>query len=319
MFVKGFNMTVIEAQMSMAQSVLKPWHGLGIELAGGTIEERLKQAGLDWTVERRQLTFEIKGPGLIGQAHVDSHFALVRTDTNQLLSVVTNDWQPVQNTDAFGYFDRIIEAGGMRMTHAGVLDESRLVWALAKLDRHHVVIDGDVIEFYLLFTNPHMYGRSLELRLMPMRSVNQTTISIALKGEALRIKLDSLDEKAVFEMLHQVNNHIAFYSAAATKLAETPIENEQVNKYLSKLFPNESIKNKAELSRPAKDMKALITTQPGAEFAPGSWWQVYNAVAFSIDHILGHTQESRLKSSWYGFNRDRKVKALDNALAFASI
>ena len=71
-------------------------------------------------------------------------------------------------------------------------------------------------------------------------------------------------------------------------------------------------------SKNAKTAMEVVKTQPGANFAEGSYWQAFNAVTFMTDHVLGRENDTRLASSWYGVNKNKKVNALETALEFAN-
>ena len=73
------------------------------------------------------------------------------------------------------------------------------------------------------------------------------------------------------------------------------------------------------ISRHAEEALAVVHTQPGANFAEGSWWQAFNAVTYMTDHTLGRSRDSRLTSAWYGMNRVKKEKALDLAVQYAEM
>jgi hypothetical protein len=62
---------------------------------------------------------------------------------------------------------------------------------------------------------------------------------------------------------------------------------------------------------------AVVDTQPGAEYASGSWWNAYNAVTYLTDHELGRSADTRLTSAWFGVNQNKKVKALNLAVQMA--
>ena len=79
-----------------------------------------------------------------------------------------------------------------------------------------------------------------------------------------------------------------------------------------------SSKENKVLSRAANQALDVLYTQPGAEYAEGTWWQGFNAVTYLTDHKLGHSADSRLSSSWYGINQTRKVKALEKAIEYAN-
>ena len=60
-----------------------------------------------------------------------------------------------------------------------------------------------------------------------------------------------------------------------------------------------------------------LQTQPGANFAEGSFWQAFNTVTYMTDHLQGSEGDSRMVSSWYGRNRKVKLNALNKALEYA--
>jgi hypothetical protein len=90
--------------------------------------------------------------------------------------------------------------------------------------------------------------------------------------------------------------------------------------YFTGLFPKhntEKVWGVKDMSRNAVRAVEVLHTQPGAELGEGTWWQAYNAVTYLTDHELGRNADSRLTSSWYGTNRNLKVRALESAVAMA--
>ena len=71
------------------------------------------------------------------------------------------------------------------------------------------------------------------------------------------------------------------------------------------------------LSRNAKMAYDVLETQPGAEYAEGSWWQAFNSITYITDHVQGRNQENRLANSWFGYNQTRKRDALQTAIKYA--
>jgi len=71
------------------------------------------------------------------------------------------------------------------------------------------------------------------------------------------------------------------------------------------------------MSRNAETAIDVLFRQPGAQYAEGSWWQVFNAVTYMTDHVMGRNADNRLTSAWYGGNRNLKSKALDLAVEMA--
>ena len=76
-------------------------------------------------------------------------------------------------------------------------------------------------------------------------------------------------------------------------------------------------KEEGKRSKNADIALGILHTQPGAEYAEGTWWQPFNAVTFMTDHIVGRSTDTRLTSAWYGYNKSLKTKALELAVEFA--
>jgi phage/plasmid-like protein (TIGR03299 family) len=164
-----------KAQMAYAGDV--PWHGLGTKVpADLTPDQMLEAAGLDWTVEKKDLTFEVGGEQIVAPGKK----ALVRSSDGALLDVIGDNWNPLQNSEAFEFFNDFVAAGDMEMHTAGSLEDGRRVWALAKVNDTFEVFKGDVIEQFLLFSNPHKYGQVIDVRMTPTRVVCNNTLTMAL-------------------------------------------------------------------------------------------------------------------------------------------
>jgi hypothetical protein len=104
----------------------------------------------------------------------------------------------------------------------------------------------------------------------------------------------------------------------ASFLGSKQAKDENVVDYFKRVFPALGEKGKAdEMSRNAKIAMDILHTQPGADYAAGTWWQPFNAVTFMTDHVLGRNADNRLSSAWYGQNKNLKTKALETAISMA--
>lgn len=302
---------------TMAYAGETPWHGLGKRvLPDLTPEQMLKEAGLDWTVEKIPTYVKING-----QEIVTPDQALVRSSDNSILTVVSGDWNPVQNHEAFEFFNDFVMAGDMEMHTAGSLRDGKNVWALAKVKDSFEILGGDKIESYLLFSNPHEYGRCIDVRFTPIRVVCNNTLTLSLAGKSdLMVRLNHrrrFDAAMVKQTLGIAATKLGTYKETAEFLSSKNFKKDSVEKYFMDVFPSLTKKDNSIMSRPAETALSVLETQPGADFGKGSWWQAFNATTFSIDHVLGHSQETRLQSAWYGQNRQRKLIALEKAVEYA--
>lgn len=306
-----------KAQMAYVGAV--PWHGLGTRVpADLTPEQMLEAAGLNWSVRKIPAHVEIEGSKIaIGQS------ALVRSFDNEILDVVSDDWNPVQNETAFEFFNEFIAAGDMEMHTAGSLKGGQIVWGLAKIKDSFELFKGDQIDSYLLFSNFHKYGFSTDVRFTPIRVVCNNTLSLSLSAKVERMV--KISHRKVFnpgnvkEMLGIATDKLAKYKEMASFLGSKKAKGEDIVEYFCRVFPvsgsNEN--KKKEISKNAQTAIDILHTQPGAEFAEGTWWQPFNAVTYMTDHLVGRTADTRLASSWYGSNKNLKTKALELAVEMA--
>lgn len=312
-----------EAQMAYAGEV--PWHGLGTKVDPDlTPYQMLKAANLNWRVDKLPLTALTKNNESI---EIPNHVALVRDSDSKVMSIISGDWEPVQNEEAFRFFNEFVFAGDMEMHTAGSLFDGKRVWALAKVKESFSLFNGkDVVESYLLFTNPHEYGKSIDVRFTPIRVVCNNTLTLSLSMHAdTMVRLNhrrKFDPESVKKMLGIASKKLGTYKQVAELLASKNFTEKKLIKYLDEVFPHADNQKEASgkekvLSRPARIAHDILETQPGNELGAGSWWQAFNAVTFATDHLLGHNDATRLQSAWYGANRIRKVTALEKAVEYA--
>jgi len=302
---------------TMAYAGETPWHGLGKRvIADLTPDQMLKEAGLDWEVDKIPAYADVRGKSVyVGKD------ALVRSSDGRVLDVVSGDWNPVQNSQAFEFFHDFVMAGDMEMHTAGSLKNGQMVWALAKVKESFELFGGDTVESYLLFSNPHQYGKSIDIRFTPIRVVCNNTLTLSLNSKSdMMIRLShrrEFDGDLVKKTMGLAHEKLGTYKEMADFLGKRRATTDKVKEYFGEVFPALSSKSENVESRAARRAFEVLETQPGHKFAEGSWWSAFNATTFLMDHELGHTRESRLASSWYGSNRNRKVLALEKAVEYA--
>ena len=315
------NIEIIDGKAQMAWSGETPWHGLGTRVPSDlTPDQMLEAAGLNWTVRKiKAYAFDEEN----NDAMYDiSHSALIRSSDGKMLDVVSDDWNPVQNQEAFDFFDEYVRAGDMKMHTAGSLKGGQIVWGLAKIKDSFELFKGDQIDNYLLFSNFHKYGYSTDVRMTCVRCVCWNTLSLALSNNVERMAKIShrkvFDASIVKETLGIATDKLEKYKEMAAFLGSKKAKNEDIVEYFKRIFPSSSSdKETKELSKNASIALDILHTQPGANFAEGSWWQPYNSVTFMTDHVLGRSADTRLTSAWYGQNKTLKTKALEVAIEMA--
>lgn len=311
---------MIDGIAQMAYTGEVPWHGLGVKVSNDlSPQQMLKAAGLDWQVEPRPCYTRIGDK----EVKIDRQ-ALVRDTDEKILDIISPDWKPVQNHQAFDFFNEFVAAGHMNMETAGSLKDGKIVFALAKVNESFDLFKGkDQIDGYLHFTNPHSYGKSIDVRFTPIRVVCWNTLTLSLNTKVSNVAKwnhrREFNEEIVKETLGIAKEKLKSYKEMATFLSEKQFKNEDIVEYFTRIFPVSGLKTGTEaLSRNARfAIDEAMENQPGAELGRGSFWQMFNAVTFMTDHTLGRSADTRLESAWYGSNSNLKVKALEVAVEMA--
>ncbi len=311
---------------TMAYAGEVPWHGLGVPVSNDlTPNQMMKKAGLDWTVE------QVDSYVTVGDKKIPTGMkALVRSSDNKVLTNIGQVWNPVQNEDAFNFFSEYVLKGDMEMHTAGSLKGGQLVWALAKVKESFDLFGGDTVESYLLFSNPHKYGFSIDVRFTPIRVVCNNTLSLSLEAKAERsVKVGHRTEfnaDEVKKALGIASGKLSQYKEMAEFLGSKRYNIDNLIEYYNTVFPRTADKRVQNqelsvetLSKNAKAAFDAIELQPGAKYAEGSWWQAFNSVTYVTDHLQGRNPDNRLYSSWFGGNQIRKRDALKTALEFAEV
>ena len=310
---------IVNGQAQMAYVGELPWHGLGTKVpADLTPDQFMVTAGLDWKVTKEKL---VTPQGVI----VPNKEALVRTSDNSVLDVVGTGWNPVQNSEAFEFFNDYVVAGDMEMHTAGSLKNGQMVWALAKTKESFELFNGDQTDNYFLFTNPHQFGKSINIRMTPIRVVCNNTLTLSLSKESDKMVTvnhrKAFDPDMVKEQMGIAREKMEQYKSMAEFLGGKRYTADNVIQYFNEVFgapAKEKVDNVIPFtSHNAKIAYENLDTQPGANFAQGSWWTAFNSVTHMTDHLQGRENDSRLQSAWYGRNRKVKLNALDKALEYA--
>lgn len=306
----------------------KPWHGLGVKLdKPATSAEAIKAAGLDWDVK--------KVPVMAMDLHshpkqIPNKFAIRRQDNGVALSVTGKFYNPLQNKDAFKFFDAVVGEKAAMYHTAGALGQGERVWLLAKLPEDVVVKGKDVVEKFLLLMNSHDGTSTVIVKLTPIRVVCQNTLSAAMTDGEDMAKLRHTRWLAnrvtsVKDQLGLVNKWYQDFGLAANKLASVKCDDDEFMKYITKLGLVKS--DQEELGPKAQAMleDILGRFQEGEKGADkeirGTYWAAYNAVTSFVNHSdkFGKSKKlnDRARSLLYGAGDILQRQAWTQALVAA--
>jgi phage/plasmid-like protein (TIGR03299 family) len=257
-----------------------PWHGIGEVLDGVlTSDEAIKVARLEWKVEQTPLFTSTNW----AQA-IPGYFANVRSDTREVLGIVSDRYCVAQNKDVFAFADELIGTNTAKCTYetAGSLWNGRRVFMLVNMPEGRIL--GDEYQPYLCLSNAHDGSSSLQVFLTGIRVVCNNTLTLALHTAKRKIairhmtNMDQRKDEAV-RTLGAASKYFHDLEVFATMLAGRTVN---ITKVLNRLFPDSRDMSKRQLNsnKEVKDIIATICKQKDdLQNFKGSAWGAYNAIA----------------------------------------
>ena len=266
-----------------------PWHRLGQKVDQAfDAATALKQGGLDFTVQKVPVCTADN------QVVIPDRFALRRTDTGDVLGMVTDFYQPMQNVQAFSFFDEVFGKDKARYEVAGVLGKGEKVWLLAKLPGEFRVAGADVVGKYLLLTNGHDCNEPIRAKFTPIRVVCQNTLNAALRDQASEVRIQHIgkvEEKLEIagKLLKAAGLYFSEIETVFRGFTSRQLTQRVLNNYVTRVVTGEITKLE-DLTKPARKtvdrILDLHETGRGADLknVRGTLWGAYNAVTEHVDH-----------------------------------
>ncbi|MGF7072364.1 DUF932 domain-containing protein [Mucilaginibacter sp. 3215] len=306
----------------------KAWHNLGQIIDHyPTSSEAIRFAGLDYIVEKRPLFTHDTNNHLwnndeaIPDIEVPNYFATVRADTEQVLGVVGNDYEVVQNRDAFSFFDAIVGGGdGILYETCGALGNGERIFITAKLPDYIRVGNNDLIEKYLFLTTSHDGYGSITAAFTPIRIVCNNTLNAALGNMTNSVKIrhtQSAQErlKQAHEVMGITNTISDQLNTIFNRWAKVRITDKEVLKLIQQaMAPSKEVLQKIIDGENMDEFSSqfLNTVEKVTEFAfshptqqmdttRGTLFGAYNAVSGFMQNVKSYKdEETKLKSILFG-------------------
>lgn len=323
-------LTITNGAASMMYVEEEPWHGLGTRLdKPATSAQAIKAAKLDWEVE--------KAPLSAGGLPVKDRFGVVKYlkgKQDKVLGIVGRDYTPLQNTEAFEFFDSIVGGKAAIYHTAGSLDDDKRVWILAKMPDSIRVVGDDITDKYLLLSNSYDGTSGVRVMFTPVRVVCQNTLTLAqYNGGFLSVPhRRGVKERlaATKGLLGIINNEFKEIERRFQRFAAIKMNSKRLNIFLEALFPYPDQGPPFSLERQAMRYERLATQadtdRKWSEYffvegkgikgtaAAGTLWAALNGVTEYVDHrVILKTAGKRLSSVWFG--RDATIKRRAYAIA----
>ena len=296
----------------------KAWHGLGqIVEDYPNSKEALQFAGLDFEVCKRPNIHRLDNCNEIISTN---SFYTYRPDTNAILGDrLGKDYEVVQNTDAFGFFDAIVDGDGIQYETAGALGKGEKIFITTKLPGYIKVGNDDMIEKYLFLTTSHDGFGSIMAAFTPIRIVCNNTLNAALKNCSNSIKIrHTANVKERLEEAHKVmgiSNQLSVQlEGIFNQWAKVRITDKEVQKLiqLAMVPKKEVLQNikKGEMDELSTCFKNICDdvyeynmSSPSQQYetTKGTVFGTYNAITGYFQNVRNYKdEEAKMKSLLYG-------------------
>ncbi|WP_129715527.1 DUF932 domain-containing protein [Pedobacter sp. SYP-B3415] len=315
----------------------KIWKVIGQDIdPNATSAEAIKQAGLDFQVSKCPNIHVLPSGREITSGN---SFFTFRTDTEAILgSKIGKDYQILQNTDAFAFFDNIVGGpGGIQYETAGALGYGETIFITVKLSSYIRVGRDDLIDEYLFLTSTHDGSGSITIAFTPVRIWCANTLTAALKNCSNQIKIRHTASAS--EKLKSAHHMLGLSEQLSTDLEDTfnhwsrvRISDPEVKKLIQlAMMPNKESYEKLKFGRESElstyytnivdnafDYAMTAESQQGAT-TKGTLFGAYNAVTGYYQNVRNFKDDdSKFKAIMHGTALERSQVAFNLCADFAT-
>ena len=321
-----------------------------------TAAEVMSAADLDWQVAKCELVAKMpvhsdrpEDNGFIfgsnNYVECPNAFATYRTDYNIPLGIVKERYTPVQNVEAFTFFDNAIGKDKAIWQTAGFFGMGERIFVSAKLPKN-ILVKGDPVENYLVFTTSHDGSSGVKILFTPIRVVCENTLNSAIGTSSNYVSFrhtksvhGNLDIAS--EILGICDSRIVFLQEKFDFMRKTQIKDEDAQNIFANVILTEDEQFKINQTghtvgqiitrdwRAIQDsgisMKKVNTLSEinnyyfagiGQKEILGTAYGVYNAITGYYSNIDNSEGTKRMDSLLYG-DKSRKIELAGNLLIAA--
>ena len=299
-----------------------PWHNLGTKVSEDiSIADAIVSSGLDWNVSLRPL---VTTDGL-----ETDHKATVRDTDNRVLGVVGPRYQPLQNKDAFEWFQPFLDAGECKLHTAGSLHEGEKVWVLAQLNKDCMeIVPGDEICKFVLLSNSHNGTNAIKIGPTGVRVVCANTLAQAHSSSLSKLirirhtRSQKINMEKVREIFNVANGEFEANAEQYRFLTTRQFNQKDIQRYVKVVLGVENTPDE-EISTRTKNIMSDILARidgpkqdiPGVKGTYFAAWMGYNEF---LNYKAGRNENNRLDSLWFGTGRNEDLNAFKTAMDFAN-
>ena len=309
----------------------RAWHGMGV-VTDGTLpaREAFETAEALFTVEKRQLLYPFAlgadENGVTSTTTKDAGvYGVIRTDTQCLLGVVSEQYEIVQNDSLLRMAEFIREEADMDSVVV-LADGARIAFTATLRGASADIVEGDTVKRRIVGYLGHDGKTGCGAKFTDIRVVCQNTLSAALsdsgKGSSITHKNGANQQfDALIQSIDVARQSFGTQCALMREFSQRVLTATEFNDYIDEVYNID----REEESKPFKKREKLwgaYRTGFGANFHHGTLWGAVNAVTQLETSTLGQTAKgmsTRFNSANFGAGLRYSRKAIEVAKELISV
>jgi phage/plasmid-like protein (TIGR03299 family) len=256
------------------------WHGLGT-VTEGTLpaREAFETANALFTVERRQLTYPKLRAGGLGWDNEDAGvYGIVRTDSQQLLGVVSKQYEIVQNDSLLRMAEFIREE--VDMDCVIVLSHGAKICFTATLRGAQTdIVPGDTVKRRIVGYLGHDGKTGCGAKFTNIRVVCQNTLTAALNESGAHSSIRhkngaNANFDALINSIDVARQDFVTECDLMREFSRASMGGAQFHEFIDEVYNIEG----DQVFRKRDKLRAAFIGGYGSEYAPRSVWSAVNAI-----------------------------------------
>lgn len=282
--------------------------GTGVGDCNNNLEEILRTANLDYTVESRPVTIS----GIDG--FNDRFHAVVRNSDNHVYNVAKKSYTICQNADAFSIVREL--GDDVHIVRAGET-ESGMIYMIGELPELNIL--QDKFKPHLIIQNSHTADFALKTAIVPLRVVCQNQYSIAFREakNTQTIRHTSSINSAIMEANAAIKSAYEYLNVFENQAEKMAMKKVNINTIMNALFeipPQASSRTADRIEQNRAEFLNMYNSADNANFK-GTAWGVLNAATDFETHkpTSRSSDENKFVTTVAYPEFTRKVMTLINA------
>ena len=255
------------------------WHGLGT-VTEGTLpaREAFEVADALFTVEKRPLFFNKEDEMTILTPEESGSYAVVRTDTQQLLGIVSEQYELVQNEALLQMAEFIREE--VDMDTVIVLSHGKKICFTATLRGAETdIVPGDTVKRRIVGYLGHDGQTGCGAKFTNVRVVCQNTLTAALNDSGARRSIThkqgaNNDFQSLIHSIDTARQDFVTECDLMREFSRMSMGAPQFNEFVDEVYNIDE----GQVFRKRDKLQAAFSRGYGSEFAPCSVWNAVNAI-----------------------------------------